>query len=109
MHIELVCDLTTDAFIAALHRFISRRGKCRTIYSDNDTNFLGANKKLSDLSTLFLSAQHKARVQDALALQEITWKFIPSRSPHFGGLWEAAVKTVKKTSKSHHCKFTFDV
>uniref|UniRef100_A0A2S2PTX9 Integrase catalytic domain-containing protein n=1 Tax=Schizaphis graminum TaxID=13262 RepID=A0A2S2PTX9_SCHGA len=96
VHIELVCDLTTDAFIAALHRFISRRGKCRTIFSDNGTNFVGANKKLNDLSTLLLSAQHKARVQDALALQEITWKFIPPRSPHFGGLWEAAVKAVKK-------------
>ncbi|CAI6357820.1 unnamed protein product [Macrosiphum euphorbiae] len=96
VHIELVCDLSTDAFIAALHRFISRRGKCHTIYSDNGTNFVGANKKLSDLSTLLLSEQHKIRVQDTLTLHEITWRFIPPRSPHFGGLWEAAVKAVKK-------------
>jgi hypothetical protein len=38
VHIELVSDLTTEAFIAALQRFISRRGHCATILSDNGTN-----------------------------------------------------------------------
>ena len=43
-HIELVSDLTTDAFLAALRRFISRRGHCATILTDNGTNFVGANR-----------------------------------------------------------------
>jgi hypothetical protein len=46
VHIELVSDLTSEAFIAALRRFIVRRGFCLTIYSDNGTNFVGANNEL---------------------------------------------------------------
>ena len=29
------------------------------------------------------------------ASQKIKWKYIPEKSPHFGGLWEAAVKSAK--------------
>jgi hypothetical protein len=39
VHIEVVTSLTTEAFIAALRRFIAHRGKPRTMYSDNGTNF----------------------------------------------------------------------
>lgn len=42
MHLELVTDLTSEAFIAALKRFVARRGICTQLYSDNATNFVGA-------------------------------------------------------------------
>ena len=42
VHIELVSDLTTEAFLAALRKFFSRRGLSSDIYSDNGTNFMGA-------------------------------------------------------------------
>ncbi|GFT55935.1 integrase catalytic domain-containing protein [Trichonephila clavipes] len=46
IHIEIVSDLTSDAFIATLKRFFSRRGKCAKLYSDNGKSFVGANKEL---------------------------------------------------------------
>lgn len=49
IHLELVTQLTTEAFLAALRRFIARRGKPTVIHSDNGTNFLGARNALREL------------------------------------------------------------
>ena len=43
VHLELVSDLTSEAFIATLRRFISRCGKPSLTWSDNGTNFVGAS------------------------------------------------------------------
>uniref|UniRef100_UPI00143B5FA4 uncharacterized protein LOC117162207 n=1 Tax=Bombus vancouverensis nearcticus TaxID=2705178 RepID=UPI00143B5FA4 len=90
VHIELVDDLTSEAFIAALRRFIARRGYCSTIHSDNGTNFRGASNELRELHDLLQSDDHKEKVTAFLADKQIEWRFIPPHSPHFGGLWEAA-------------------
>ncbi|XP_008179733.1 uncharacterized protein LOC103308325 [Acyrthosiphon pisum] len=95
VHIELVNDLTTQSFINALNRFFDRRGKSSVIYSDNATNFVGANNKLKELRQLFQSELHLNSTKKALADVGVSWHFIPPRSPHFGGLWEAAVKSMK--------------
>lgn len=52
LHLEIVNGLTTDQFIAALSRFISRRGYPYRIYSDNDINFFGINNRLHHLYQL---------------------------------------------------------
>ncbi|XP_073995547.1 uncharacterized protein [Rhodnius prolixus] len=46
IHLKLVTDLTTQAFLAALYRFIARRGMPSHIWSDNGTNFVGATRRL---------------------------------------------------------------
>ncbi|XP_033179288.1 uncharacterized protein LOC117152278 [Bombus impatiens] len=96
VHIEFVDDLTSEAFIAALRRFIARRGYCSTIHSDNGTNFRGASNELRELHDLLQSDDHKEKVTAFLADKQIEWRFIPPHSPHFGGLWEAAVKSLKR-------------
>jgi hypothetical protein len=104
VHIEVVTSLTTEAFLAALRRFIVRRGKQGTVYSDNGTNFQGAANQLHEICIMLHSSSEMARVQDFLANEGCDWKFIP-HGPHFGGLWEAAVKSTKyhlrKTLGSH--------
>lgn len=95
VHIELVSDLSTDAFILCLKRFISRRGNPKVIYSDNATNFQGARNQLRDLYIFFQNECNSELVSNFLSSYKIQWKFIPPRSPHWGGIWEAAVKSIK--------------
>ncbi|XP_062704582.1 uncharacterized protein LOC134286899 [Aedes albopictus] len=94
-HLDLVSDLTTEAFIASLRRFASRRGRPVHIYCDNATNFVGARRELKELHKLFLSQQHKESVARECGDDGIQFHFIPPRSPSFGGIWEACVKSVK--------------
>ena len=91
---ELVPDLTTQEFLAALQRFTTRRGLCAQIHSDNGKNFEGAANALEEIQS-FLERK-SAGIASFLAKQKITWQFIPPHSPDFGGLWEAAVKMAKK-------------
>ena len=95
VHIELVGDMTTDSYIGALKCFIARRGKCENIYSDNGSNFIGAKNELTELYRLFHENQHKQKIHDMCVNDNIEFHFIPPRAPHFGGLWEAAVKSLK--------------
>ncbi|XP_063994337.1 uncharacterized protein LOC135171637 [Diachasmimorpha longicaudata] len=95
VHLEVVSDLTTEAFLAALRRFIARRGCCRNIYSDNGTNFVGASNELKEIYELLKSVDLQQQAQSLLTNKRIQWHFIPPQSPHFGGLWEAAVKSFK--------------
>lgn len=93
VHLELVSDMTTDSFLGALRRFTSRRGVCSMIYSDNGRNFIGANRELKAFRR-FLESE-ASTITDATTKEGIRWKFNPPYSAHMGGLWEAAVKSLK--------------
>ncbi|XP_011687068.1 PREDICTED: uncharacterized protein LOC105449509 [Wasmannia auropunctata] len=97
VHLEPVSDYSADAFLAAFRRFISRRGICQAVYSDCGTNFVGAD---SQLRALFKSSGPEMhRIVGRLTTDGIRWHFNPPAAPHFGGLWEAAVKSLK-----HHLR-----
>jgi hypothetical protein len=103
IHIELVSNSTSTAFIAALKRFMARRGVGNHFYSDNGTNFIGASKILN--REIVLEDNHNnLKVFDKQILRftnskKIEGHFNPPIAPHFGGLWEAGVKSIK-----HHLK-----
>ncbi|XP_066599853.1 uncharacterized protein [Prorops nasuta] len=101
VHLELVSRLDTEAFLAALSRFISRRGKPAVMYSDNGLNFQGAD---AELKHAYQCAVEAARARKTDSVGEIGWKFIPVATPHWGGLWESAVKSMK-----HHLKRSLGV
>ena len=100
VHVELVSSLTTGAFIATLRRFIGRRGLPTVIWSDYGTNFVGAKRELIDLYKFLAQEYHQEMITDFCTSQSIEWRFIPEHGPHFGGLWEAAIKSVKKHLRS---------
>lgn len=43
VHLEVAHSLSTDSMIMALERFVSRRGEPMEMWSDNGTNFKGAD------------------------------------------------------------------
>lgn len=90
VHLELVTSLTSQAYLLALKRFISRRGKPDVIYSDNGRTFVGAAK---EFSKFLKDSQHE--VIDFASSNSIRFSFIPPYSAHFGGLWEAGIKSCK--------------
>lgn len=93
IHLELVNDLTTQSFILCLRRFIARRGKPLHMYSDNGRNFVGANTELQELAKFLMA--NESKISETIANDGINWHFIPPHSPHFGGLWEAGIKSSK--------------
>lgn len=90
IHLELVSDATTKAFIAALRRMMARRGRITHIVSDNGTNFVGANNFLHSILSKI-----EADIENIEQQGQIKWMFTTPSAPHQGGIYEAAVKSVK--------------
>ena len=75
-----------------MHSLISKR----IIKSDIlVSNFVGTNNYLKELYAFLNNTKNQRDITDAYNSHSIQWKFIPVQAPHFGGLWEAAVKSVK--------------
>lgn len=95
LHLELVTDMTTEGFLACFKRFTGRRGICEEVYSDNGTNFIGARRELNELHKLLLKTANNNLISESLAMDGTKWSLMPPSSPHFGGLHEAGVKSIK--------------
>ena len=91
VHLELAASLSTDSAIMAIRRMIARRGTPKEIYSDNGTNFRGADTELKKA----LRDLDQSRFHQELSSQGIKWVFNPPAAPHMGGSWERLVRSVK--------------
>ena len=95
VHLEAVGSLSGPCCIAAFTRFVATRGAPVTVYSDNGSNFIGTAGELARLKDA-LDKKGKEGIPAAAAAEYGTqWVHIPPRAPHFGGLWETAVKSAK--------------
>ena len=97
IHLEVTTEQSTEAFEAALQRFVARRGCPQHLYSDNGGGFIGARNRYHQLLSILKDQKGEDNIRHFLATQhDIIWHNIPAFSPHMGGLWEAAVKSMKR-------------
>ncbi|XP_066902266.1 uncharacterized protein [Halyomorpha halys] len=95
VHIEVVSQLSTDAFMACFDRFVARRGLTRKVFSDNATNFVGASNRLRELYKWWTSTEIIDKLKGYFIIKGVEWHFIPPLAPQFGGLWKAGIKSYK--------------
>lgn len=91
LHLELVPSMNTENFMLAFRKFISRRGLCRTIYSDNAKTFKRAEL---ELKRIWKCIQNPS-VVDLFSSHGIEWKFIVEKGAWWGGFWERHFRTIK--------------
>jgi len=78
VHLELVTGLTTEHFLLAFERFTGRRGMVQDLYSDNGTNFVGADSQLKGLVKQFRD-DYETLIAPKWSQLRLTWHFSP---PH---------------------------
>jgi hypothetical protein len=92
VHIEVLDDMTTDAFINALRALIALRGNVRQLRSDQGTNFVGARRE-------FLEG---VKEMDQECLKKLGCEFVmnPPSASHMGGAWERQIRTIRSVLTS---------
>ena len=91
VQLEIVPSLDTSSFVMGIERFIARRGTSSTIWSDNGTNFVGAEKEL-----LACIKSWNGMAPTIFVHKGVAWKFNPPGAHHHGGSWERLVRSVKR-------------
>ena len=88
VHLDLVADLTTPAFLRSFKRFVARRGMPQKMLSDNGKTFKAAAKALPDLK----------------------WIFNVPKAPWWGGVFERLIRSTKRCLRKivGRAKFSHD-
>ena len=74
VYLELLHTLEMEEFLRCLKKFVARRGRPKTIYSDNGSTFKGA-------ASWIKKVMKDEKLHDYLSKNTIEWKFNLSRAP----------------------------
>ena len=92
LHIEIAFALDTSSFMNVFCRFCGRRGFPSDIYSDNGSNFIGAEREMREaVCRLNCDVVHAAFLRKGM-----NWHFNPPAASHQGGIWERMIRTIRK-------------
>ncbi|XP_068738988.1 uncharacterized protein [Montipora capricornis] len=92
VHIQVAHDLMSDSFIQVFTRFVSRRGAPIEVFSDNGTNFRGAETEIK----IALRKWNSDRISTCLRRRGVQWYFNPPLASHAGGVWERMIRSIRK-------------
>jgi len=96
VHVELLDDMTTDAFINGLRCFIALRGPVQTIRSDQGSNFVGAERELREALRKIKDDQLRKFLED----NQCRFIMNSPHSSHMGGSWERHIRTIRSILSS---------
>ena len=89
VHLDIVLDMTAQAFICSFKRFTSRRGFPVRILSDNAKTFKAAAKTLT-------KALEGPEAKHYFSDVNVRWSFNLEKAPWWGGVFERMIQTVKR-------------
>jgi len=89
IYLDTVDSLSADEFLDSLEKFTNLIGRPSHLFSDNGTNFVGADNMMKILNW------KKSKLEERLHRKQIKWTFNPPSAPWWGGFWERLVRSVK--------------
>ena len=92
MHIDLIADYSTDAFLQGFRRFISIRGAPLNIYSDPGSQLEGACKELKQM----IKGLDQDKLKDFGVNNEMVWNFTSADAPWQNGCSESLISSCKQ-------------
>ena len=103
VHLDLVPNMSAQAFIRSLKRFAARRGFPVRIVSDNAKTFKAASETIRDA----LESPETKQFYNSIQLK---WNFNLERAPWWGGLFERMVQSAKRCLRKTigSAKLTYD-
>ena len=92
VHIEKLNSLDTESFLNCFRRFIARRGQPEKVFTDNGTNFVGAEAELKKC----MKEMSKEEIKQYATKNSIKWHFNPPSASHMGGVWERMIRCTRR-------------
>ena len=99
IHLELVTDKTSDAFLMAFRRFACLRGQPNVCWSDRGTNFVGAQGYLKEITQNWDIPGVKSVLSDKFSC-ELRWEWNTPHASHQNGVVETLIKSVRQAFNS---------
>jgi hypothetical protein len=94
IHLETANSLSTDSFLNAYRRFVSRRGPVKLLRCDRGTNFVGGRNELQSA----LKEMDQNKIKQELLKDECDWVNFDMNYPyasHMGGVWERMIGSAR--------------